>query len=80
MVETMAISFVAGVIGIALGVVISYLIALIVQRLGYDYSFVVTPFSLFVACFVSLFIGFIFGLAPARIASKLNPMEALRYE
>jgi len=33
-----------------------------------------------VACFVSLFIGFIFGLAPARIASKLNPMEALRYE
>jgi len=80
LVETMAISFVAGVIGIALGVVISYLIALIVQRLGYDYSFVVTPFSLFVACFVSLFIGFIFGLAPARIASKLNPMEALRYE
>jgi len=80
LVETMVVSGIAGVIGIVFGVVIAYGVAVVVQKLGYDYSFVVTTWSLLAGCIVSLSIGFIFGLLPARTAAKLNPMEALRYE
>jgi putative ABC transport system permease protein len=39
-----------------------------------------TIWSVFLALGVSTLVGIIFGLAPARRASKLTPVEALRYE
>lgn len=40
----------------------------------------ITLWSVLLAVGVSIFVGIIFGLAPARRASKLTPVEALRYE
>ena len=69
-----------GLVGIVLGVIISYLAALLMRRLGYDWAFVVSWFSIVLAAGVSILTGVVFGLLPAFKAAKLNPIEALRYE
>jgi len=78
--ESVVITLIGGVIGILGGVVISALAALIIQKLGYHWPFIVTFSSIFLAVFISGLIGIFFGIYPARKASKLNITEALRYE
>lgn len=78
--ESATISFLGGLIGIILGVTLSFVTSLIVNSLGYDWKFIIAPSSIVIAVTVSIMIGIIFGLYPARKASKISPMEALRYE
>lgn len=73
-------SLVGGIIGIVGGVVISALIALVARALGYNWSFVVSPVSVILACVVSVSIGMVFGYYPAKRAANLDPISALRYE
>ena len=69
-----------GIIGIALGILIAYVVTIGVNYFGCDWQFIVTPLSVFVSSSMAISIGLIFGLWPANRASKLNPIEALRYE
>ncbi|MFA5062223.1 MAG: ABC transporter permease [Patescibacteria group bacterium] len=80
LVETMMVTFIGGVIGILLGILVSFGIAKVAQSMGYKWDLVVTYSSIILACGVSAGIGLIFGIIPARRASALNPIEALRYE
>lgn len=80
LVETMFITLVGGVIGIIFGVVIAWLVAVIARYAGYEWDFVVSWFSIVLGVGVSMTIGLIFGILPARRASRLDPIEALRYE
>ncbi len=73
--EAIALTFVGGAIGIALGWGVSYL----VSSLGVVQA-QVTLSSVLLAFSVSAGIGIIFGWYPARQASRLNPIDALRYE
>lgn len=78
--EAITITVLGGVFGIIGGVFISFIIYLVANYLEYDWSFVVSLFSIFLAVGVSAFVGLIFGLYPAIKASRLEPVEALRYE
>jgi len=80
LVESILITFFGGLLGIILGVIISIIVALVAQTLGYKWDLVVSLSSIFLGCGVSVSIGIIFGIMPARRASKLNAIEALRYE
>jgi putative ABC transport system permease protein len=73
--EAITISVVGGVIGILMGVGGSRLIAV---KLGWP--IVVSPESILLAFGVAGFVGVFFGFYPARKASRLDPIEALRYE
>ena len=80
LVEAVFITLIGGVIGIILGVLVSFLASLIINGLGYSWTFLISFSSIVVATAVSVAIGIIFGLYPARKASRISPMEALRYE
>ncbi|MDE1919142.1 MAG: ABC transporter permease [Patescibacteria group bacterium] len=73
--EAVALTFVGGAIGIALGWSISSVITLLGLVAAQ-----VTLSSILLAFGVSAAIGIVFGWYPARRASNLNPIDALRYE
>ncbi len=66
-------------IGGGLGIVLGWLISAAVSKFA-NIATTVSLSSIVLAFGVSAAIGIIFGYYPARRASKLNPIEALRYE
>jgi len=73
--EAIILTFIGGFIGILLGALIAFIMSYfeIIQTS-------VSIFSVFLAFGVSTLIGIVFGYYPAQKASKLNPIDALRYE
>jgi len=73
--EALVISIIGGLFGIAFGWLISFAFSALA-----GWPAIVTPLSIVVAVLFSAITGIIFGLWPARQASLLNPIDALRYE
>ena len=73
--EATVLTLVGGVIGMILGVVLSWVVDYFMKL-----PFSISISSIFLAIGVSAVIGIIFGWYPAQRASKLSPIEALRYE
>ena len=78
--EAVTLTFIGGVLGISLGILISFLVSLGARSQGIEWDFIVKPGSLFIAAGVSVAIGLGFGLKPAHQAAKLDPIAALRQE
>jgi putative ABC transport system permease protein len=75
LVEAVTLSLIGGVLGIALGLGGSYAIAYFAQ-----WRTLVSLEAVGVAFVFSAAVGVFFGFYPARQASRLNPIDALRYE
>jgi putative ABC transport system permease protein len=79
--EAIILTVVGGLIGILLGTSFSFLISTILSKvLGINWLFSFPYFGAFLGILVATLIGLIFGLYPARDASRKSPIEALRYE
>ncbi|WP_044480192.1 ABC transporter permease [Paenibacillus antibioticophila] len=75
MIEAIILSFIGGTVGALFGLLFAYIFALIS-----GWPFVVSVWAILLAFGFSAAVGIFFGLYPANKASKLHPIESLRYE
>jgi putative ABC transport system permease protein len=75
LVEAVIMTFVSGIIGVIVG----WLVSLAINHFA-GLETVITAQWVIIAFGLSALIGIVFGFYPARRASGLNPIEALRYE
>ncbi len=78
--EAITITFLGSVGGIIVGTVLSYLISSFANSLGFTWKFYISPQYIILAVGVSVLVGLISGIYPARAAARLEPMVALRKE
>jgi putative ABC transport system permease protein len=74
LVETMTLSSIGGLLGVALGVGLSYLVAYL-----FTLPTILQAWSTLLAFAVSVIVGLVFGTYPAMRAARMDPIEALRH-
>ncbi|MEL9940350.1 MAG: FtsX-like permease family protein [Ignisphaera sp.] len=91
--ESFLIGFIGGVIGVLIGIVLSYIIAplasynlrggIVSARGVFQQTFsvypTITPMNIAIAILLGIVVGVVAGIYPAYRASKIKPVEALRY-
>jgi len=84
LIESMTISLMGGILGIAFGVAGAQIIPKLpiwkAMSSGGEWESVISYESIAVSFVFSCAVGIFFGLYPALKASRLNPVDALRYE
>ena len=81
LIEAVLLTSIGGVIGIAMGTLLSLATAVLLSKVaGLQWIFAFPLSAAFLGLGVSVIIGMIFGIYPAKQAAKKSPIEALRYE
>jgi putative ABC transport system permease protein len=75
LIEAVMVSFIGGIVGVILG----FALSLGIERMA-GIETVVSPMSIALAFLVSVSVGLIFGLLPAKRAAEHDPVVALRHE
>jgi len=78
--ESSLLSLIGGVVGIALGWLISFIVGRIAANSGTPFNPSIGVNSVLLATLFSAAVGLFFGIYPASRAASLEPVEALRYE
>ncbi|MCE9607206.1 MAG: ABC transporter permease [Planctomycetia bacterium] len=92
--ETLVLSATGGLLGVLIGFSVTYVVALVRWFMTEffpslmsalppnirDITPQIAPWSVVSAFFISIFVGVVFGLYPARRASLMDPIDALRHE
>jgi macrolide transport system ATP-binding/permease protein len=74
-IESVLMTFIGGIAGVLLGALISGVLSVLAK-----WTVSVSPAAVLIAVVFSIVVGMVFGILPARKASELNPIDALRYE
>lgn len=80
LIEAVTLTVSGGIIGIVLGVYFGWILSLIAEKVLGQFSFVLSFGAIIAAVIMAVGTGLVFGIYPAKKASELSPMEALRYE
>lgn len=80
LIEAVVLTVFGGILGVLLGAFLSYGIALAARAFGFAWAFRIPMLGVVISLAVSATIGLVFGVFPAKNASKLDPIEALRVE
>lgn len=78
--EAIFLTLIGGFLGVVIGYIISQVAGYFAAQAGFFIEFKITIFSVLLSAGFSAGVGILFGYWPARKASKLTPMEALRKE
>lgn len=78
--EAIFLTFLGGILGLFVGLLVSRGAEVVIAQFGFSVPFVVTWWAAAIGIGFSATIGIVFGYFPARSASQLTPMEALRRE
>ncbi|MFH1667928.1 MAG: ABC transporter permease [Candidatus Komeilibacteria bacterium] len=76
--EAALVTFGGAIAGVMFGALMSWLIVIIAKSQSFGWSFVLPLSSVVLSVVVAVGIGLLFGFLPAKKASKLDPIEALR--
>lgn len=76
--EAIIVTLLGGIIGIAIGLLTSWLISFIAGQLGFSWSFILPPQSIAIAFGFCGAVGIIFGYYPAKQAAEMDVINALR--
>lgn len=80
LVEAVALTVSGGIVGIIFGVYFGWILSKIAAIFLGQFTFLLSFVAIFSAVVMAVGTGLIFGIYPAKKASELSPMEALRYE
>ena len=81
LIESVMLTFLGGVIGIAIGAIVVTLAWLVITHIfAFAWTFAFPLSAVMIAVIVSTACGVAFGIYPASQAARKSPIEALRYE
>ena len=80
LIESIILTVLGGIGGVILGFIFTYIIYLIALYNNFSWQFSFSFFGVVLSLLFSVILGILFGLKPAKKASELNPIQALRKE
>lgn len=80
LIEAIILTLLGGIVGILCGALFSYIVSILATNFGFSWKFIVPFYGIVLSVSISMIVGIVFGVFPARSASKLNPIEALNKE
>lgn len=80
LIEAVILTLLGGIVGIIGGASLGFAVSKLAETFGFAWEFSVPIYGIILSVSISMIIGVVFGVFPARSASKLNPIEALNKE